>query len=200
MSAPLTVRITAALLFAVASSLVHCAEVNVMIAYACVDGAFRATVPRPEVLHGDTALSNASIRDVAIKLPMELQMALREAANQAIGAMAHEPGKLDSPDLFFDHFGDHVAAQLEKQIDVRKCGEERADYLYDVAINRYFAQTLGKGETYQWFVSHGGPWTYTAWYAAVAALELIGRSPDLEAWKGFYERYSVRYNSPAAPE
>lgn len=174
----------------------HGTEEDFIVRYACVEANFRERVPVPQVLDTREELTTAAIQSIARGIPVDLQAALKEAANLSINpAVVDSDGRI-VPDAFYEHFVNNVGQELKRRIDIEGCGQDLEDALYNVGINRYFAHMVGKGEMYRWFVQHGGPYSYPAWMAAVVALELIGRSPDMDVWKSFYGRYSVRFKNP----
>lgn len=199
MQMPLTLRVVVVLAMLSITPRAYCAGENVMLHYACVESNFRARVPLPIVIDSGEKLSATAIHALARDIPKALQLALAESANAVISSMALNTRQRIEPDAFYDAFVSNVAAQLKQHVDVERCGNGNGDgvevALYDVGINRYFSKMLGKGEIYQWFVQHGGPYAYAGWVAAVVALDLIGRSADLEVWKQFYEHYAIRFRT-----
>lgn len=197
MDMPLLLRTTGALLMLFAADFGYCVEDNYMIRYACVDAKFREQVPLPRIIDAKVDLSISAIQNVTRSIPKDLRVGLSEAANLSITTTHLDSHGRIEPEEFYAHFVSNVGTELKRRIDIEACGQDLEDALYNVGINRYFSYMLGKGEMYQWFVQHGGPYFYPAWVAAVVALELTGRSPDLESWKGFHERHTVKFRNPS---
>lgn len=195
---PLIERVVAGLVMLFATTIAYCADENFMLRYACVESNFHALVPPPKVIDREDELNNTAIRVLARDVPREVQLVLAEAANLTISSMGVNSRERIDPDAFYEFFVINVGEQLGKQFVFDGCGkgQDQEVVLYNVGINRYFAAMVGKGKIYQWFDQHGGPYTYPAWVAAVVALELTGRSPDLKAWKKFYEHHTKRFRRP----
>lgn len=168
---------------------------DAMKQYHCVYTEFFRQIPQGGLLGGNQEFTNGSIKQIASLIHDPMRQALIAAAREAYQATgeADPNGKID-PQKYFDVFIDHLSDDLPQHIAVNQCGdgEPLKDALFDVAVNRYVANLLGRGRTYQWFVDNGGVYVYTGFIAAMTAIELSGRKPDMVAWKRYYKEYVQR--------
>jgi len=156
----------------------------------CVEQNFDRQVARSTPLEDGQVLDLAAIQIIASRVTSPMREALTAAGQLA----TRSSDDVADARRFFDQFADAIGGEMERRIQVKECGEAEVveGALHIFGIHHYFDRLIGRGKVYQWFSENGGPYAYTISVAAMVAMELAGKHPNVEAWKSFYTPYVTK--------
>lgn len=171
-------------------------DVDVMDQYHCVDIKFSRLNPSTKPLNPEQELTLDGVKLVAAQVSEPMRQALIAAADATYKDMnVRSAIGIIVPKDYYLLFVSHLGTELPHFFPVEECNlnnqrpELFAGYIYDVAINRYFYDLIGRGRIYEWFANHGGVYAVSPFMAAMVSLELSGRESDPDAWKRYYTAY-----------